>query len=67
MIKYKFDYLEFHENLRMRLLMDMGKVLGKNVILISRRNRVSVLDHLITYHSDDASSIKIALKVIIDS
>ncbi|CAF3971108.1 unnamed protein product [Rotaria sp. Silwood2] len=38
---------KFKENLRMRLLIDIG----------------NFIDHLITYHSDDASSIKIALKI----
>ncbi|CAF4617031.1 unnamed protein product, partial [Rotaria sp. Silwood2] len=38
---------KFKENLRMRLLIDIG----------------NFIDHLIAYHSDDASSIKIALKI----
>ncbi|CAF4657490.1 unnamed protein product [Rotaria sp. Silwood1] len=38
---------KFKENLRMRLLIDIG----------------NLIDHLIVYHSDDASSIKIALKI----
>ncbi|CAF1560656.1 unnamed protein product [Rotaria magnacalcarata] len=38
---------KFKENLRMRLLIDIG----------------NLLDHLIGYHSDDASSIKTALKI----
>ncbi|CAF4157119.1 unnamed protein product, partial [Rotaria sordida] len=38
---------KFKENLRMRLLIDIG----------------NLIDHLIAYHSDDASSIKIALKI----
>ncbi len=48
----------------MRLLIDIGKILGK--IFIDEFNKISTffLDHLIRYHSDDASSIKIALKVI---
>jgi len=48
----------------MRLLIDIGKILGK--IFIDEFNKILTffLDHLIRYHSDDASSIKIALKVI---
>ncbi|CAF3768327.1 unnamed protein product [Rotaria sp. Silwood1] len=38
---------KFKENLRMRLLIDIG----------------NLIDHLIAYHSDDASSINIALKI----
>ncbi|CAF4661195.1 unnamed protein product, partial [Rotaria sp. Silwood2] len=38
---------KFKENLRMHLLIDIG----------------NLIDHLIAYHSDDASSIKIALKI----
>ncbi|CAF1638010.1 unnamed protein product [Adineta ricciae] len=38
---------KFEENLRMRLLTDFG----------------GLLDHLIQYHSDDATAIKIALKI----
>ncbi|CAF4361559.1 unnamed protein product, partial [Rotaria sordida] len=37
----------FKENLRMRLLIDIG----------------DLIDYLIPYHSDDASSINVALKL----
>jgi hypothetical protein len=50
----------------MRLLMDMGKVLGKSFHIRIQSKSIFFLDHLIKYHSDDASSIKIALKVMID-
>ncbi|UJR10196.1 hypothetical protein I4U23_014411 [Adineta vaga] len=52
-LKYQAQYSlyakepKFNENLRMRLLIDIGKL----------------LDHLIMYHSDDATAIKIALKI----
>jgi len=48
----------------MRLLIDIGNVLGKISASKSNSAYFSLLDHLIAYHSDDASSIKIALKVI---
>jgi hypothetical protein len=63
---WKFlHFLEFKENLRMRLLIDVGHLLGKIFINKNRDelNPIFYIDHLITYHSDDASSIKIALKV----
>lgn len=53
----------------MRLIVDLGSLLGKR---ISRYNQVapsawvSRVDHLISHHSDDASSIKVALKVTVD-
>ena len=60
---------EFKENLRMRLIVDLGFLLGKPISRypqVSPSAWVSRIDHLISHHSDDASSIKVALKVTVD-
>ena len=56
--------LEFKENLRSRLLIDMGKLLGKSSQFCMTKERFHFsIDVLVENHSDDASSIKTALKV----
>ncbi|CAF3427722.1 unnamed protein product [Rotaria socialis] len=58
---------QFKENLRMRLLIDVGKLIGKQYFFFVENYlwfcRHSLLDVIVENHSDDASSIKIALKI----
>lgn len=64
----RFVFLEFRENLRMRLLIDIGKILGeltKRCYFVRRKwnDDHFRLDILVENHADDASSMKTALKV----
>ncbi|CAF1171345.1 unnamed protein product [Rotaria sordida] len=63
-IYYKQLNSKFRENLRMRLLLDIGKLLGKFCFKLIAILRIS-LDMLIENQSDDVVSIKTALTICV--
>ncbi|CAF1238427.1 unnamed protein product [Rotaria sordida] len=65
-IYYKQLNSKFRENLRMRLLLDIGKLLGKFCFKLIAILRIS-LDMLIENQSDDVVSIKKALTICVHS
>ncbi|CAF0793633.1 unnamed protein product [Rotaria sordida] len=59
---------KFRENLRLRLLIDIGKLLGQYFIDESFQTySIDFVDILVANHSDDVASIKIAHKYAIQS